>query len=165
VTIAFATATSADVPDILAFHRAVSAYVGTIPGARTWRVPSEDLVERLMKSTDAVVAREDGALVASFRLDFARGFCGVARFTEVESFVYLLEMAVHPSNTRRGIGRLCLEEAERRARARGARAIRLDTNEDALHGATFYAACGYTEVLHFADTHYFERLLPAGGGE
>lgn len=161
MTISFATATANDVPDIVAFHGAVSAYVGAVPGARRWRIPSEVLVERSMHATEAVLAHEDGALVASFRLDFARGFCGVARFTEVDGFAYLLEMAVHPSHTRRGIGRLCLGEAERRARARGARAIRLDTNDDALHGAAFYAACGYREVLHFADTRYFERLLPS----
>lgn len=163
MTLEFATAHVDDAGDIVAFHTAVSAHLETIPRARPWKVPSRDRVARTMPSTETVLAREGGAIVALFRLDPARGFCGVARFTEVESFVYLLEMAVHPSRARRGIGRQCLEEAERRARARHAGAIRLDTNDDGVGAAAFYAACGYREVLHFADTRYFERLLPLRG--
>lgn len=159
MSLVFATATKEDAPAIVELHAAVSARLRTIAGARRWRVPPETLVERLMAATEAVLARDDGALVASFRLDHARGFCGVARFTEVERFVYLLDMAVHPSHTRRGVGRRCLDEAERRAKAQGAHAIRLDANDDGVRAPAFYSACGYREVLHFAETRYFERLL------
>lgn len=156
----FTRATPSDARSVVAFHEEVSRHLRReVPGARRWRVPSGAQITASMKTTELVLAREDGVLVALFRLDPARGFCGVARFTEVERFVYLLEMAVHPSSMRRGIGRLCLEEAERRARAQGARAIRLDTNDDAIRAATFYVASGYCEVLRYAQTIYFERLL------
>ena len=68
-------------------------------------------------------------------------------------------MAVHPSHRRRGFGRRCLEETERRARAQGATAIRLDTNDDPIRAAAFYAASGYREVLRYAQTIYLERLM------
>jgi len=158
--VTFTSATPRDARDVVALHEAVAQHFGrAIPGARPWRVPPEARVAALMKTTETILAREGDSLVASFRLDPARGFCGVARFTEVETFVYLLEMAVHPSHQRRGVGRLCLEEAERWARARGAKAIRLDTNDDPVRAAAFYTACGYAEVLHHAQTVYFERLL------
>lgn len=159
MSLAFATAIPSDLRELVALHTAVAARMSTIAGARAWKVPTDRVLLRSMQTTELVVAREQDALVATFRLDPARGFCGVARFTGVPRFDYLLEMAVHPAHVRRGLGRLCLEEAERRARARGAGAIRLDTNDDGAAAARFYVACGYVEVLHFADTRYFERLL------
>lgn len=156
----FAPATPGDARELVALHDVVAQHLKrAIPGARPWRVPAEKQIALSMKTTETLLAREGEALVATFRLDPARGFCGVARFTEVDSFVYLLEMAVHPSHRRRGVGRLCLEEAARWARARGSKAIRLDTNDDPIRAAAFYAACGYREVLHHAETIYFERLL------
>ena len=156
----FDAATPGDAREIAALHEVVAQHLQrAIPGARRWKVPPEKQLASSMKTTETVVAREGELLVATFRLDPARGFCGVARFTEVDGFVYLLEMAVRPSHQRRGVGRLCLEEAERRARARGSKAIRLDTNDDPVRAAAFYTACGYREVLHHAQTIYFERLL------
>lgn len=166
--LSFVTAAPSDVAELVGLHAAVAEHVGRIDGARRWRVPSERDVVHAMRTTEIVLARraswypegcDEGSTVATFRLDAHRGFCGVARFTEVERFVYLLDMAVHPSRMRDGVGRACLAEAERRACAAGACAIRLDTNDDELRAAAFYAACGYREVLHFAETRYFERLL------
>ena len=158
--IAFTVATPRDAPEVVALHEAVARHLEhALPGSRRWRVPPQRQLVASMQATEIILARYGEAFVAMFRLDPAKGFCGVARFTEVESFVYLLEMAVHPAHQRRGIGRLCLEEAERRARARGSKAIRLDTNDDPVKAAGFYASCGYREVLHHAQTVYFERLL------
>lgn len=156
----FTRAAPSDARGIVAFHQEVSRHLQReVPGARRWRVPSAAQITASMETTELVLAHEASLLVALFRLDPAKGFCGVARFTEVERFVYLLEMAVHPSRTRRGLGRLCLEEAERRATAQGAQAIRLDANDDPIRAASFYAASGYREVLRYAQTIYFERLL------
>ncbi|HEX7601104.1 MAG TPA: GNAT family N-acetyltransferase [Polyangiaceae bacterium] len=156
----FTSATPGDARDIAMLHAVVAQHhQRAVPRARRWRVPPEKQIALWMKTTETLLAREGALLVATLRLDPARGFCGVAPFTEVDGFVYLLEMAVHPSHQRRGVGRLCLEEAERWARARGSKAIRLDTNDDAIRAAAFYAACGYREVLHHARTIYFERLL------
>jgi GNAT superfamily N-acetyltransferase len=156
----FTAATPGDAREVVALHEAVAQHLQrAIPGARRWKVPQEKQIALSMKTTETILAREGELLVATFRLDPARGFCGVAPFTEADGFVYLLELAVHPSHQRRGVGRLCLDEAARWARARGSKAIRLDTNDDPIRAAAFYTACGYREVLHHAQTIYFERLL------
>lgn len=148
---------------IVALHDAVALdHRRERAGARPWKTPSVERVVGWLARSLTVVAREhvgSELLVAAFRLDAGKGFCGVARFTEVARFVYLEEMVVHPSQQRRGLGRRCLEEAERRARELGATAVRLDTNDDAVGAASFYEACGYRVVLRHAQTIYLERLL------
>jgi GNAT superfamily N-acetyltransferase len=158
----FMTATAAGARAIVALHEEVARHRrAALPGARPWKVPSERSIVASMRTTETIVLHDGDVLVATFRLDPARGFHGVARFTEVGTSVYLLEMAVLPSRHGEGIGRRCLEEAERRARESGAGAIRLDTNDDAARAAAFYAACGYREVTRYARTIYLERLLTA----
>lgn len=159
--------TETDAREVAALHDAVAAHHrAAIAGSRPWKAPSASRVLASLASLAScatVVARDEAApsrpIVASLRLDTAKGFCGVAPFTEVARFVYLAEMAVHPSHQRRGLGRMCLAEAERWARSHGASAIRTDTNADAVGAAAFYGACGYRSVLHHAQTIYLERLL------
>jgi GNAT superfamily N-acetyltransferase len=156
----FVSATPGDAEAIRAVHAAVERHRGdALPQARAWTVPSMERVLRELRTCDTVLARDGGEVVASFRLDHAGGFAGVAPFTKARASTYLRDMAVVPAHYRRGVGRRCLQEAERRARARGSQVIRLDTNDDAFRGALFYAACGYREVMHYAQTFYFERLL------
>lgn len=157
---AFASATRDDTEAIVALHAAVERHrSAALPRARSWRVPSAERVVRDMRGCDTVIARDGGEVVASFRLDYRGGFAGVAPFTDVRASAYLRDMAVLPALQRHGLGRRCLEEAERRARARGAQAVRVDTNDDAFRAALFYAACGYREVMRHAQTLYFELLL------
>jgi ribosomal protein S18 acetylase RimI-like enzyme len=141
MALVFTTATIHAAHEIVALHEAVAQYRRLeLKGARAWNVPSLRSLVASMPTSESVLAHDDAELVASFRLDPARGFLGDAhaRFTEVQSSVYLLEMAVHPSHRSRGVGRLCLDEAARRARERGAQAIRLDTNDDEARAASFY---------------------------
>jgi GNAT superfamily N-acetyltransferase len=55
-------------------------------------------------------------------------------------------MAVTPLKQGRGIGRWCLSEAERIAKAWPADAIRLDVYDAEAGAGRFYASCGWTEV-------------------
>ncbi len=159
--------TETEAREIAALHDEVAAHHrAAVAGSRPWRAPSASRVLASLAADGTcvtIVAREEGArsrqVVASLRLDSAKGFCGVAPFTEVARFVYLAEMAVHPSHQRRGLGRRCLAEAEGWARAHAASAIRTDTNDDRVGAAAFYVACGYREVLRYAQTIYLERLL------
>lgn len=54
-------------------------------------------------------------------------------------------LAVSPGDTRRGIGRLLLREAEMRARQAGAVRIELTSAEHRHEAHAFYRACGYGE--------------------
>lgn len=152
--------TEADAREIVRLHAAIAERHRAVRGARPWRVPSLGRVAATIASPVTILAREGDAVVGMFRLDPAKGFCGIAPFTEVPRFVYLSELAIRPTHQRQGIGRACLAEAERWARAHDARAVRLDTNDDAVGARRFYTACRYREVLHHRETLYFERLLP-----
>jgi ribosomal protein S18 acetylase RimI-like enzyme len=62
-----------------------------------------------------------------------------------------------------GIGRRLLDQLEQMARASGATAVRLDTNQALLEAITMYRSSGYTEVAPFNDEpfahHWFEKPL------
>lgn len=73
-----------------------------------------------------------------------------------EDGVVLVEnVAVHPRLHGRGIGRRLLAFAEERARASGARALRLYTNARMTRNISLYRSLGYGETGR--------RTLPAGG--
>ena len=63
-----------------------------------------------------------------------------------------------------GIGRRLLNELEARARAAGARSIRLETNRSLTEAIALYRASGYREIPPFNDEvyahHWFEKRLP-----
>ena len=77
--------------------------------------------------------------------------------------LYLLGMAVAPTLQRKGIGRLCLLEAEKIAAAWPAQAIRLDAYDSPTGAGGFYQRCGYREVgrVVYRKTPliYYERNL------
>ena len=62
-----------------------------------------------------------------------------------------------------GIGRRLLGELERRARPRGARVVRLETNGALTEAIGLYRSAGYREVDAFNDEpyahHWFEKRL------
>jgi GNAT superfamily N-acetyltransferase len=76
-------------------------------------------------------------------------------------------MAVLPAMQRKGIGRRCLEEAERLAREWPADVIRLDAYDAAAGGRGFYQSCGYLEkgrvCYRNAPLIYYERVLTKAG--
>jgi GNAT superfamily N-acetyltransferase len=72
-------------------------------------------------------------------------------------------MAVDPAMQRQHVGRRCLEEAARLARAWPSDSIRLDAYDAPAGAGPFYAKCGYREVgrVTYRNTPliYYERLL------
>ncbi len=62
-----------------------------------------------------------------------------------------------------GLGRRLLAELEDRARARGVRVVRLETNRTLHEAVGLYRAAGYREVAAFNDEpyahHWFEKTL------
>lgn len=68
-----------------------------------------------------------------------------ALFSPATRPLYLTDMAVLPEYQGRGVGRRCLEEAERLAARHGADAIWLDAYDATAGAGDFYAACGFRE--------------------
>ncbi len=110
------------------------------------------------------VARNGAQIVATLHLATKKPWAiDVAYFTPVRRALYLLDMAVNPEVQRENIGRRCLEEATRLAKAWPSDVIRLDAYDAPAGAGPFYAKCGYREVgrVTFRDTPliYYEFAL------
>ncbi|MBL0171261.1 MAG: GNAT family N-acetyltransferase [Gemmatimonadaceae bacterium] len=126
--------------------------------------PSERAVLAGFRQATVILAIDDGGLVATMRLSTRKPWAiDRTLFTPVPRPLYLTDMAVRPSLQRRGIGRACLTEAERVARAFPAQAIWLDAYDAEAGAAEFYASCGYRECGRrtYRETPlvYFERAV------
>jgi GNAT superfamily N-acetyltransferase len=88
--------------------------------------------------------------------------CGGLRFHDRER-PEVKRMWVAPSARGLGLGRRLLAELEERARERGARAVRLETNRALVEAIALYRSAGYVEVEPFNDEtyadHWFEKPL------
>jgi GNAT superfamily N-acetyltransferase len=88
--------------------------------------------------------------------------CGALKFHDAAP-TELKRMWVARSARGLGIGRLLLDELERRAVANGSRVITLETNGALLEAINLYRSAGYREVEAFNDEpyahHWFEKRL------
>jgi GNAT superfamily N-acetyltransferase len=155
----------ADAPALAALHTAVAERLTSLYGHGPWSSQAtEKGVLFAMRNRKVFVAREDGEIIATLHLATKKPWA-IDRhyFAPCEKPLYLLGMAVAPARQRQGIGRRCLEEVERIARAWPADAIRLDAYDARAGAGSFYARCGYTEVgrvtYRNAPLIYYERLL------
>jgi ribosomal protein S18 acetylase RimI-like enzyme len=161
-------ATPDDAPALAALHTAVAAHLTEAHGEGPWTgVTTEKAVVFAMRTSRVYVARERGAITATFRLATKKPWAiDTGYFAPAKRPLYLLGMAVAPERQRRGLGRRCLDEAARIARERLADAIRLDAYDADAGAGGFYARCGYTEVgrrtHRDAPLIYFERRLDPG---
>jgi GNAT superfamily N-acetyltransferase len=126
--------------------------------------PSERGTLYDMKSSKVWIARSGRAAVATFRLGTRKPWAiDRSYFTPCEHPLYLTNMSVRPDYQRRGIGRLCIDEIVRIARAWPAEAIRLDAYDADAGAGEFYARCGFRHVgnVTYRGTPlvYFEMML------
>ena len=118
-----------------------------------------------MRQNKVFAAKRRGRIVATLVLGTRKPWAiDVSYFTPFKAkALYLTAMAVAPKHQRAGIGRACLDEAERLARAWPTPAIRLDAYDADAGAGEFYAKCGYREVgrasYRTTPLIYFERLL------
>ena len=142
------TAGPDDAAAIAALRTAVAQHLTKDFGPGHWSaVATERGVLRHLRESQVLVARAPSGLVATLRLATRKPWSiDQLRYAPSRLPLYLSDMAVTPEHQRRGVGRLCLEEAARLARAWPADAIRLDAYDAPAGAGAFYAKCGFHEV-------------------
>jgi GNAT superfamily N-acetyltransferase len=169
MAVTFHAATPTDAPALATLHTAVADHLTLLHGRGPWSSKtSEKGVLFAMRTSPVIVATDGGgAIVGTFRLATKKPWaidvkyftpCGVGGKP-----LYLLSMAVQPARQAQGIGRQCMEEAARLARAWPAAAIRLDAYDGPAGAGGFYARCGCVErgriTYRNAPLIYYELLL------
>ena len=165
----FATATTADAPELVVLHAAASEDLTRRFGQGFWSSPPSErgvlATMRMPKFSRTLIARSKRRIIGTLRLATKKPWAiDTAYFTAAQKPLYLTGMAVHPSHQREGVGRQLLKEAVSIAVAWPADAIRLDAFDAAAGAGSFYAKCGYREVAHVVYKRdpliYFELTLP-----
>jgi GNAT superfamily N-acetyltransferase len=165
--LSFQLAVAGDAAELAALHTAVADRLTVLHGRGPWSSKaSEKGLLYAMRNSRVYVAREGKEIVGTLRLATKKPWAIDTRyFAASRRPIYLLAMAVKPAKQRAGIGRHCLKEAAKTARAWPADAIRLDAFDADAGAGRFYAKCGYTEVgrTTYRNTPliYYELLLPA----
>jgi DNA-binding MarR family transcriptional regulator len=113
---------------------------------------------------DAAELTEPAGLLLLAWLREAPIGCGALRFHGGEP-AEIKRMWVAPSARGLGVGRRMLTELEQRARVRGVRSVRLETNRTLAEAISLYRKSGYVEVPPFNNEpyahHWFEKQLDA----
>ena len=141
-------ADAGDAEDIAALRTAVAERLTRDFGRGHWSVVATGRgVLHQIRNSRVLVARTSSGLVATLRLATRKPWAiDQSYFADSVRPLYLSDMAVAPDHQRGGIGRRCLAEATRIARAWPADAIRLDAYDSPAGAGEFYAKCGYREV-------------------
>jgi GNAT superfamily N-acetyltransferase len=156
-----------DIKLVRAILAAVAADLATRFGPGHWStVRSAESLRKYASSGVLYVVEADALAVGTLHLTTRKiGFYKEDWFKGRPGPVgYLLDMAVHPSHQRRGIGRHSMELVEGLARLAGLRAIRLDAYRGPAGAGEFYKKCGYASVhkgeMRGVALEYFEKSLP-----
>ncbi len=129
-------------------HTAVADHLTEMYGRGPWSsATSEKGVLFAMRNSKIYVARLGGEIVGTLRLTTKKPWAiDTSYFSDCERPLYLLAMAIAPDRQRQGIGKKCVAEARRIAKAWPADAIRLDAYDAKAGAGDFYARCGMTET-------------------
>jgi len=158
-------ATAADAPALALLHTSVAVELTARHGEGPWsRNTSEKGVLFALRTSKVFVARNYGEIIATLHLTTKKPWAiDTSYFTPCKEPIYLLSMAVRPNLQRQGIGRQCIEEACRIAKAWPADAIRLDAYDANAGAGGFYSRCGFVErgraVYRNVPLIYYEMLL------
>lgn len=87
-----------------------------------------------------LVAREGGVVLGMLQINYSRALPDKGALKAIVESVFVAKDARN-----KGIGRLMVAEAERRAAARGARRVQLTSNKVRLDAHRFYRTLGYTQ--------------------
>jgi len=153
-----------DVPELASFHSFVNRDLARRSGKDRWSSPTVKGLLFAMRSTTIFLARRRGSIIAAFALSRRKPWAiDKSYFAPSSNPLYLTGMAVHPLHQRKGIGRLCIEQARSIALRWPGDAIRLDAYDNQTGAGEFYRKCGFTEVgraqYREIPLIYFEMLL------
>ena len=159
-------ATAADARALLDLRERTAAHLAKQHGRkrRASRATLRSVLWELKRGDVIWVLRRGDALVASLVLGTRKPWSiDASTFAHASHPIYLTSMNVAPEVQRQGVGRFCLEEAKRIARAWPADAIRLDAFDRDDGAGEFYRKCGFREVarVRYRGTPliYFELRL------
>ena len=158
-------ATPEDALAIARLRTAVAEHLTSRYGKGHWSsAGTERGVLFQLRTTKMYVARDESGVIATLILATKKPWAvDRSYFTRCEKPLYLTDMAVAPELQRRGIGRLCIEEAKRIGREWPADAVRLDAYDAEAGAGDFYRKCGFREVgraiYRQTPLIYFEMLL------
>ncbi len=158
-------ATAEDVSSLVALRAAVNGHLVAQYGKGYWASGStEKGVLFAMKRGTVYVAKEGQNAIATLTLSTRKPWAiDTKYFSASKRPLYLTSMEVSPDRQRKGVGRLCLDEARRIASEWPADSIRLDAYDAAAGAGEFYRKCGFREVgratYRNAPLIYFEMLV------
>lgn len=161
----FTDGISDDAGELAALHTAVAEHLTGQYGQGPWSTKSSDKgILQAIRQSRVLVARQGDEIVGTLRLATKKPWAiDTSYFTRCGRPLYMVAMAILPQRQRQGLGRRCLEEAQRIARAWPADAIRLDAYDADAGAGGFYARCGYAErgrlTYRNAPLIYYELLL------
>ncbi len=165
IRIGLRLASADDAAALARLHTAVAEHLTSQHGHGPWSgKTSEKGVLFAMRTSQVFVACDHSEIVGTFRLAIKKPWAiDTSYFTKCRRPLHLVGMAVAPAKQRKGIGRQCLDEASRIARAWPADAIRLDAFDADAGAARSTLRCGYIEVgrARYRNTPliYYEFLL------
>ena len=99
-----------------------------------------------------------GSQLVAVRGDEILGYIGFREPTGMESnrHVYELNIAVHPSHRRKGLGRILIEELKVLAQLRGKSKLRLRVLSSNPGAIAFYKVCGFKEEGRLVKEYYLD---------
>jgi GNAT superfamily N-acetyltransferase len=159
-----------DIKSVRGILAAAAADLTTRFGEGHWSgVRAFETLRKYAGSGTLFVIEADAISVGTLRLtDRKIGFYHNAWFARPKDPAgYLLDMAVHPEQQRRGLGRRAMDMAEQLARKSGLCAIRLDAYQGPAGAGGFYRKCGYALVhrgsMCGVKLEYFEKVVTLSG--
>lgn len=166
LALAFRVADATDAGTIASIRNAAADALTARHGIGHWSSQcSERGVIRAMQHGQVLLAGDGATPVGTLCLSRKKPWA-IDRdiFRPARAPRYLVDMAVHPDRQRSGIGRACLDEAARLARADGADAIWLDAYDAPAGAGEFYRRAGFVEVgrrpYRGVPLVYFELRFP-----
>lgn len=162
-------ARSSDVPAIHRLSRDAADALTRDFGPGHWsKVTTRKTLRKAVDLGSLYVVEADGQVAGTFRLSSTKiPFYRKSWFARPDDpAAYLRDMAIDPAHQRKGLGRAAMAAMERRARAEGLRAIRLDAYDAGAGAGAFYRKCGYTLVhqgnIGATALEYYEKVLGDG---
>ncbi len=146
--VTFQVATIDDAAELAALQTAVNLHLTSQYGKGPWSAGVTDRgVLASMKRMTVCAGRSGKRMVATFALSTRKPWAiDTKYFSASKRPLYLTSMAIDPSRQRKGLGRLCIDEARRMASQWPGDAIRLDAWDADAGAGEFYRKCGFREV-------------------